>query len=269
MAYGDQSVGTELSDSDILKADKNFTPDSRIKQIDYCWNGDSTGELVGLRTTVGTPEYSQVGNTFGTLSEGACAAFVMGPNEVITTIYFLYTAERVTAFSFVTNENNGVNAGSKPAGAQTAKENFGEGLPFMGFKGTSTGEQINSLGMVTFWANGCPNYVYTGVEESFSTGAVTDSSGLKTGATVGIVVGVVSLVLIATFAVLMLTVPSFAALVIHAAHTLLKLLVTCFCWHRTRQIRRAQPDAEPNADDLENNSITVKKINVDQSIEQP
>lgn len=165
-AYGDQSLGTELSDSEILKADKNFTSDSRIKQIDYCWNSDSTGELVGLRTTVGTPEYSQIGNTFGSLSQGTCATFVMAPDEVITTIYFLYTAERITAFSFVTNKNNGVTAGSKPAGAQTAKENFGVGLPLMGFLGTSDEQKISRLGLVTFWAKGCPNYVYTDVEEA-------------------------------------------------------------------------------------------------------
>lgn len=87
---------------------------------------------------------------------------------------------------------------------------------------------------------------------------------MKTGAIIGIVaivVGGVSLILMSvSFVIAMVTIPSFAVFVAHTANTLLKLAVTCFCWFRTRQIRRAQPDDEPEAVDIEDNPITVRKM---------
>lgn len=61
----------------------------------------------------------------------------------------------------------------------------------------------------------------------------------------------------------MVAFPSFAVTVVHTANTLFKLTVTCFCWFRTRQIRRAQPDDEPEAVDIENSPITVRKMSLD------
>lgn len=84
---------------------------------------------------------------------------------------------------------------------------------------------------------------------------------MKTSAIVGIVVGGVSLILmVVSFFIAMVTIPSFAVIVVNTANNLLKLAVFCFCWFRTRQIRRAQPDDEPEAVDIENNPIPVRKM---------
>ena len=153
-AYGDQSLGTELSDSEILKADRNFTPDSRIKQIDYCWNSDSTGELVGLRTTVGKldSQGSDITlNTFGVVStKGNCRSFTFEPGEMVTTMQISYTENYVQSISMVTNLDKLLVAGAK-ADSASDKIYFGKGLPLVGFYGTST----KKLGLVTYHSKQC------------------------------------------------------------------------------------------------------------------
>ena len=75
-------------------------------------------------------------NAYGITDQGSCSTFDLRKGEEITTIELGYAQDQVTSLKLVTNYESFLSVGpSHPP--RVMKEHFGQGLPFVGFYGSS------------------------------------------------------------------------------------------------------------------------------------